>query len=352
MGARTAPGPSSYGGPRRSRGPPLFCARTLARTTPTVAEPSSRAPDRALVPARRGVRSTRRTVPQSPIIRATEEVAMHYGIVMFPTDYAIRPDELARAAEAARLRVAVVPRAHAHPGQPAQPVAGRRPSCPRSTGTPTIRSWRSTMAAAATTKLKLGTGICLVIERDPIITAKEVASLDQLSGGRFLFGIGGGWNAEEMENHGTAFKTRFRRAARARPGDEGDLDEGRGRVPRRVRQLRPDLVVAEARAAARTRRSSWAATAPTTFDRVLEYCDGWMPVAGRMGPAFADKIAHAAAPRQGSGPRTHPGDRLHGQARPRGAGPARGGRRASARSSASPPRRRTRCFPSSTSTPS
>src|SRR5207245_4101902 len=66
-------------------------------------------------------------------------------------------------------------------------------------------------AAAATTRLKIGTGICLIIERDPITTAKEVASLDLLSGGRFLFGIGAGWNAEEMENHGTEFKSRFKR---------------------------------------------------------------------------------------------------------------------------------------------
>ncbi len=67
-----------------------------------------------------------------------------------------------------------------------------------------------TVAAMATSKLKVATGICLVVERDPIITAKEVASLDQLSGGHFIFGIGGGWNAEEMENHGTDFKNRWK----------------------------------------------------------------------------------------------------------------------------------------------
>jgi probable F420-dependent oxidoreductase len=63
--------------------------------------------------------------------------------------------------------------------------------------------------AAATERIKLGTGICLVVERDPLTTAKEVASLDQLSGGRFLFGVGAGWNREEMENHGTDPKRRF-----------------------------------------------------------------------------------------------------------------------------------------------
>jgi alkanesulfonate monooxygenase SsuD/methylene tetrahydromethanopterin reductase-like flavin-dependent oxidoreductase (luciferase family) len=67
-----------------------------------------------------------------------------------------------------------------------------------------------TMAAAATKKLKVATGICLVIQRDPIVLAKEVASLDLASNGRMIFGIGGGWNAEEMEDHGTAFKSRWK----------------------------------------------------------------------------------------------------------------------------------------------
>src|SRR5207248_273548 len=67
-----------------------------------------------------------------------------------------------------------------------------------------------TAAAVATRTLRIGTGVCLVAQRDPIQTAKLVASIDQVSGGRFLFGIGGGWNAEEMADHGTAFKTRFK----------------------------------------------------------------------------------------------------------------------------------------------
>src|SRR5205807_6431463 len=68
-----------------------------------------------------------------------------------------------------------------------------------------------TAAAVATTRLKLATAICLVIQRDTIQTAKLVASLDQISGGRFIFGIGGGWNAEELEDHGTAYETRFKK---------------------------------------------------------------------------------------------------------------------------------------------
>jgi alkanesulfonate monooxygenase SsuD/methylene tetrahydromethanopterin reductase-like flavin-dependent oxidoreductase (luciferase family) len=67
-----------------------------------------------------------------------------------------------------------------------------------------------TAAAIATKKLRIGTGVCFVAQRDPIQTAKLVASTDQVSGGRFLFRVGGGWNVEEMADHGTAFKTRFK----------------------------------------------------------------------------------------------------------------------------------------------
>jgi probable F420-dependent oxidoreductase len=134
---------------------------------------------------------------------------MQYGVVMFPTDYAIRPDELARAVESRGFESLWVPE-HTHiPASRRSPWPGGGP-LPK-------EYWHSydpfvalSMAAAVTTKLRLGTGICLVIERDPITLAKEVASLDHLSGGRVLFGIGGGWNAEEMEDHGTAFKTRWR----------------------------------------------------------------------------------------------------------------------------------------------
>ena len=67
-----------------------------------------------------------------------------------------------------------------------------------------------TVAVAVTTTLKIATGICLITQHEPLTLAKQIASLDQLSGGRFLFSIGGGWNVEEIENHGTVFKTRFR----------------------------------------------------------------------------------------------------------------------------------------------
>ncbi len=134
---------------------------------------------------------------------------MHYGAFMFPTAYAMRIDELARALEARGFESLFVPE-HTH-----IPVSRRTPF---PAGGPLPREYAHTLdpfvaltaAAAATTRLRVGTGICLLIQRDPIVTAKEVASLDVLSNGRFLFGVGGGWNADEMENHGTVFKTRFR----------------------------------------------------------------------------------------------------------------------------------------------
>jgi len=91
------------------------------------------------------------------------------------------------------------------------------------------------VAAAVTKTLKLGTGVCLVVQHDPIQTAKLVASIDQVSGGHFLFGVGGGWNAGEIEDHGTAFKPRFKLMREWSRVDEGDLDQINGRISRRVR---------------------------------------------------------------------------------------------------------------------
>jgi probable F420-dependent oxidoreductase len=135
---------------------------------------------------------------------------MDIGVCMFATDYAIRIDELAREAETRGFESLWVPE-HTHI------PASRRTPFPSGGELPreyshTLDPFVSLMAAAAATRrLRVGTGICLLIERDTIVTAKEVASLDVLSNGRLLFGVGGGWNAEEMENHGTVFKTRFRR---------------------------------------------------------------------------------------------------------------------------------------------
>jgi probable F420-dependent oxidoreductase len=142
------------------------------------------------------------------------------------------------------------------------------------------------MAAQATTTLKVATGICLVIQRDPIQTAKEVASLDVLSGGRFLFGVGGGWNREEMANHGTAFKGRWKllreriEAMKAiwasdvasYDGDNVTFDEIIAN-PKPVQKPHPPIHVGGAY--------------PQGMRRAIRYGDGWMPIIGRGDEDFA-----------------------------------------------------------------
>src|SRR5262249_14918683 len=134
---------------------------------------------------------------------------MQIGVFIFPTDYSIRIDELARALEERGFESLFVTE-HTH-----IPTSRRTPwpgggSLPKEYSHTLDPFVGLAAAAAVTSRLRLGTGICLVIEHDPIVTAKEVATLDLLSNGRFLFGVGAGWNADEMEHHGTAFPTRFR----------------------------------------------------------------------------------------------------------------------------------------------
>ena len=132
------------------------------------------------------------------------------------------------------------------------------------------------MAAAVTTTLKLATGICLVVERDPIVLAKEVASLDLISGGRVIFGIGGGWNVEEMANHGTAFKQRWKivkenlamrqiwtREAAEFHGELVSFDP-LWSFPKPAQAGGPPILLG--------------GHGPKAFDRVVDYCDGWMPI--------------------------------------------------------------------------
>src|SRR5256884_8162476 len=124
------------------------------------------------------------------------EAAMRLGVVSCPAEYAIRPDELARALEERGFESLWVPE-HTHiPASRRSPWPGG-PNLPKEYWYAYDPFLALTAAAMATSRLRLGTGICLVVERDPIITAKEVATLDSLSGGRFLFGIGGGRDGRE-----------------------------------------------------------------------------------------------------------------------------------------------------------
>jgi probable F420-dependent oxidoreductase len=137
------------------------------------------------------------------------------------------------------------------------------------------------VAAAVTTTLKVGTGVCLVVQRDPIQVAKEVASLDQVSGGRFLFGVGGGWNAEEMGNHGTEFKSRFKlmreriEAMKAiwtekQPEYQGEMVKLQKMMtwPKPVQKPHPPIIVGGG--------------FPHAARRAIRYGDGWIPLGGRM----------------------------------------------------------------------
>ena len=133
---------------------------------------------------------------------------MKAAAFIFMTDYSIQPGELAIALEERGFESVWVPE-HSHiplSRESPWPGGSELPKMYYDTYDPFVAL---SVMAGVTRTLKLGTGICLVVQRDPIHLAKETASLDQVSGGRFLFGIGGGWNAEEMADHGTAYKTRF-----------------------------------------------------------------------------------------------------------------------------------------------
>ena len=216
---------------------------------------------------------------------------MQIGASMFSTDYSIRPDDLAKLLEDRGFESMWVPE-HTHiPASRVSPWpgGGDLPKNYWHTYDPFVAL---TAAASVTTNLKVGTGICLIMERDPITTAKEVASLDMLSNGRFIFGIGGGWNAEEMANHGTQYRRRWRVMrenilAMKEIWTQNEA-EFHGRYvsfdkiwsyPKPVQKPHPPIIMG--------------GDGPTTFDRVVEYCDGWMPISGRQteGPSLGEKIA-------------------------------------------------------------
>jgi probable F420-dependent oxidoreductase len=209
---------------------------------------------------------------------------MDIGAAMFFTDYSMMPDALGQALEGRGFESVWAPE-HSH-------IPSSRRSRPASGGELGRQYFdvmdpfvTLTAAAIATTTLKLATGVCLVIQRDTIQTAKQVATLDRISNGRFLFGIGGGWNEEEMADHGTVFKTRFKRmreqveAMRAiwteeEPEYHGEIvDFPKMKTwPKPAQQPYPPVIVGGA--------------FPHSARRAIRYGDGWVPNASR--PSYAD----------------------------------------------------------------
>ncbi len=207
---------------------------------------------------------------------------MELGVMIFPTDKSIQPVELAKAADARGFESLWFPE-HSHiPVSRETPWGGRKdmPPLPE-------EYWRShdpfialAACAAVTETLKLGTGICLVAQRDPVWLAKQVASLDLISGGRFLFGIGYGWNREEMRNHGLEFKQRreilrekvllmkeiWTKNEASFSGEHVQFEKSWS-WPKPVQKPHPPIILG-------------AAAGPRTFAHIIEFCDGWMPIGG------------------------------------------------------------------------
>jgi probable F420-dependent oxidoreductase len=213
---------------------------------------------------------------------------MKFGILMFATDYAIDPVTLGRAVEERGFDSLFLPE-HTHI------PASRRTPWPGGADLPkeywhTLDPFVALSAVAATTeRLLLGTGICLVTERDPITLAKEVASLDLLSGGRLLFGIGAGWNVEEMENHGTDSNHRFRlmreRVMAMKEIWTKDEAEYHGKYvnfdpiwswPKPVQQPHPPIYIG--------------GDGKHTFKRVIDYGDSWMPIPMRGEVPLGERV--------------------------------------------------------------
>ena len=216
---------------------------------------------------------------------------MKLGVVIFPTDKTIEPGALALAAEERGFESVWFPE-HSH-----IPVSRRTPWGGRA-GAPPLPEmyWRTydqfvalTAAAAATKELKVGSGITLVAQRDPIWLAKQVASVDSLSGGRLQFGIGYGWNKEEMAQHGVRYTER-RALLREKvlmmkelwtseeASFEGDLIElePSWAWPKPRQQPHPPIIMG-------------GAAGPKTLAHIVEFCDGWMPIYGRH--PIADEIS-------------------------------------------------------------
>jgi probable F420-dependent oxidoreductase len=214
---------------------------------------------------------------------------MELGLAILLTDYSIAPAALGASAEERGFESLFLAE-HTHiPVSRATPYPGGG-ELPREYSH-TIDPFVGLAAAAtATERLKVGTGVCLVIERDPITTAKEVATLDHISGGRFLFGVGAGWNIEEMRNHGTDPDTRFRRMRESVEAMKAiwaqDEAEYHGQIvdfdqiwswPKPVQKPHPPVLVG--------------GLGEKVLDRVVAYGDEWIPNRVKSPEQLGERIA-------------------------------------------------------------
>ncbi|WP_158842829.1 LLM class F420-dependent oxidoreductase [Saccharothrix deserti] len=217
---------------------------------------------------------------------------MKLGIAMFPADFAIRPDELARVVEERGFESLFFPEhTHLPATERTRAEVGELPAHFSRTHDLFVALG---YAAAVTRDLLVGTGICLVPQRDPIVTAKAVASLDALSGGRVLFGVGAGWISEEIAHHGTDPARRWsvmaERVRAMRRIWEDDIAEFHGEHvrfgplwswPKPHRPSGPPVLVG--------------GSGPRVADRVLDFGDEWMPHAGMPLDELAERIAKLRA---------------------------------------------------------
>ncbi len=208
---------------------------------------------------------------------------MHVGITTFPTDYSVGPANIARAVEDRGFESLWFPE-HTHMPVELTSAWPGGPEIPKPYYDVYEPFISLAAAAAVTSRIKLATGICLVVQRDPIQTAKDVATLDRVSDGRFLFGIGAGWNAAEMRDHGTDFATRFAlmrervlamkaiwtQSTAEFHGDYVDFPALRA-WPKPVQKPHPPIHMGGA----------W----PHALRRAIDYADGWIPILGR-GPVL------------------------------------------------------------------
>jgi probable F420-dependent oxidoreductase len=214
---------------------------------------------------------------------------MDVGLAHFLTDYGMRPAELGRKVEERGFESLMLPE-HTHiPASRDTPYPGGGELPPEYSHT--LDPFAALAAIAAVTeRIRIGTGVCLIIQRDPIVTAKEVATVDQISGGRFLFGIGAGWNREEMENHGTDYRTRFTRMRESVEAMKAiwteDEAEYHGKIvdfdpiwcwPKPAQKPHPPVLVG--------------GLGEKVLDRVVAYGDEWIPNRVKSPEELGERIA-------------------------------------------------------------